>query len=202
MAEIRVLTVQQPWAWAIIHGGKTVENRTQAWTYRGPLAIHAGARWSDRGAQLVAHPGRDDEAMVFGALIGVVDLVDVHRPLAIIHRGIRVACRPCWLRLPQEIRTRLRDSVGLYPSTYRLAEEDARGWLDSHPWQPPKPVYEMTREERADILAKLADLVSVLDGSGPHVGHTRQQIGRCVHCSCGTRVQGRITNGSTEDGAA
>lgn len=28
---MKALTVQQPWAWAIIHGGKTVENRTQLW---------------------------------------------------------------------------------------------------------------------------------------------------------------------------
>lgn len=53
---MRALTVQQPWAWAIVHGGKDVENRTQAWGYRGPLAIHAGARWSERGghSRLVA----------------------------------------------------------------------------------------------------------------------------------------------------
>jgi hypothetical protein len=25
--EVRVLTVRQPWAWAIIHGGKDAENR-------------------------------------------------------------------------------------------------------------------------------------------------------------------------------
>jgi hypothetical protein len=30
------LTVQQPWAWAIVHGGKDVENRTQAWFAVGP----------------------------------------------------------------------------------------------------------------------------------------------------------------------
>jgi hypothetical protein len=45
---MKALTVQQPWAWAIFHG-KDIENRTQLWTYRGPLAIHAGARWSELG---------------------------------------------------------------------------------------------------------------------------------------------------------
>ncbi|WP_303832304.1 ASCH domain-containing protein [Asticcacaulis taihuensis] len=39
------LSVRQPWAWAIVHGGKRLENRTQAavkhMTYRGPIAIHA-----------------------------------------------------------------------------------------------------------------------------------------------------------------
>jgi hypothetical protein len=41
--ELRVLTVRQPWAWAIIHGGKDVENRTRnlAGDYRGLIAIHA-----------------------------------------------------------------------------------------------------------------------------------------------------------------
>lgn len=72
-----------------MYGGKDVENRTQAWSYRGPLAIHAGARWSDRGghSRLVARAFvRDRQAMgIRGVvkdmdrlLIGVVDLVDAH----------------------------------------------------------------------------------------------------------------------------
>lgn len=44
---MRILTVRQPWAWAIVHGGKDVENRTRniAGAYRGPVAIHAGMRF-------------------------------------------------------------------------------------------------------------------------------------------------------------
>jgi len=95
---MRALTVQQPWAWAIIHGGKSVENRTQAWGYRGPLAIHAGARVSDRGmesplvlkAAAQVDPDRPvvyrfldkvwrHESLELGAIIGVVELVDVHQ---------------------------------------------------------------------------------------------------------------------------
>jgi hypothetical protein len=43
---MRAITVRQPWAWAIVHGGKDVENRTRniAGSYRGPVAIHAGLR--------------------------------------------------------------------------------------------------------------------------------------------------------------
>jgi hypothetical protein len=103
---VRALTVQQPWAWAIVHGGKDIENRTQAWTYRGPLAIHAGNRWSDRGGRsgLVwdalrtrfgwpTGPGsaRDDRRPGFdairplGAIIGVVDLVDVHTSISCVN---------------------------------------------------------------------------------------------------------------------
>lgn len=92
---MKALTVQQPWAWAIFHG-KNVENRIQLWTYRGPLAIHAGARWSHRGGDspLVEAAWRDAIAaepipmgaysqvsqrwVARGAILGVVDLVDVH----------------------------------------------------------------------------------------------------------------------------
>lgn len=49
MTELRILTVRQPWAWAIIHAGKDVENRTRniAGDYRGPVAIHAGLQDDD-----------------------------------------------------------------------------------------------------------------------------------------------------------
>ncbi|OBG21559.1 hypothetical protein A5768_25990 [Mycolicibacterium fortuitum] len=81
---MKALTVQQPWAWAIIHGGKSIENRTQLWSYRGVLAIHAGQRWSERGdrSPLIeeAAKGRSlyPSAFTMGAIIGLVDLVDCH----------------------------------------------------------------------------------------------------------------------------
>lgn len=37
------LTLRQPWAAAITHGGKRVENRGWLTYRRGPIAIHAGA---------------------------------------------------------------------------------------------------------------------------------------------------------------
>jgi hypothetical protein len=36
------LSIRQPWAWLILHGGKDVENRTWPASYYGPLLIHAG----------------------------------------------------------------------------------------------------------------------------------------------------------------
>lgn len=36
------LSIRQPWAWAILHAGKDVENRTWMSSFRGPVAIHAG----------------------------------------------------------------------------------------------------------------------------------------------------------------
>ena len=92
---MKALTVQQPWAWAIFHG-KKIENRTQLWSYRGPLAIHAGQRWSESGLYsplvLDAFAGcpldsRDrwttlqsdmKRRLDLGAIIGTVELVDCH----------------------------------------------------------------------------------------------------------------------------
>jgi hypothetical protein len=56
--EIRALTVQQPFAWAIAYAGKDVENRPWRTAWRGLVAIHAG---------LDMHPGhfpaRTDEGL-------------------------------------------------------------------------------------------------------------------------------------------
>lgn len=104
---MRILTVRQPWAWAIVHGGKDVENRPRniAGGYRGPIAIHAGLAY-DRdshersrvlraaqdaaaialGAEVFPHgytwdldaPDPRGQWSVMGAIIGVVDLYNVH----------------------------------------------------------------------------------------------------------------------------
>jgi ASCH domain len=46
--EARLLTIRQPWAWAIIYGGKDVENRSWLTKHRGPLLIHAGSAFDPR----------------------------------------------------------------------------------------------------------------------------------------------------------
>ncbi len=86
---MRVLTVKQPWAHAIIHGGKTVENRSRnlAGAYRGPVAIHAGLQrddlgWVVSGAYALTRTMGRGHPEALGAIIGVVDLVDVHKGLA------------------------------------------------------------------------------------------------------------------------
>lgn len=83
MSELRVLTVRQPWAGAILHRGKDVENRVRnvAGGYRGLVAIHVGLRHDYNS--VAAHnaiAGYLDEHSIYGygAIIGIVDLVDVH----------------------------------------------------------------------------------------------------------------------------
>lgn len=92
---MRILTVRQPWAWAIIHGGKDVENRVRniAGGYRGPVAIHVAGAYAEsvRGDAVFDamdawhdHPDADCNAHPWkanvGKIIGVVDLVSVHHP--------------------------------------------------------------------------------------------------------------------------
>lgn len=38
----KVLTLWQPWAWAVINGSKRIENRSRPTAYRGRLLIHVG----------------------------------------------------------------------------------------------------------------------------------------------------------------
>lgn len=42
---MKAITVRQPWASLIAAGVKTIETRSWSTKYRGPLAVHAGARW-------------------------------------------------------------------------------------------------------------------------------------------------------------
>jgi hypothetical protein len=89
------ISIRQPWAWAIVHAGKDIENRTWATRFRGPVAIHAskgmtkdeyananyyiqrvlGAvdqAWLTKWHGVTASPARLD----FGGIIGVAEIVD------------------------------------------------------------------------------------------------------------------------------
>lgn len=75
---MRALTVRQPWAWAIFHAGKDIENRS--WRNRhtiGTIAIHVSGNADpiDRLPRNVRRP--EKHVLVRGAIIGVVDVVKV-----------------------------------------------------------------------------------------------------------------------------
>lgn len=80
---IRAITICEPWAWAVIHGAKRFENRSWYSDYQGPLVIHAGksTKWMKEGCALLRKLGIEPPAdLVFGAILGVVDMVDCVRP--------------------------------------------------------------------------------------------------------------------------
>lgn len=82
------LSIRQPWAWLIVNGHKTIENRTWHTRYRGPILIHAGKGMTrdeyedaadfalDRGVQVPLFG-----ALKRGGIVGrarVVDCVTSH----------------------------------------------------------------------------------------------------------------------------
>lgn len=49
----RALSIQQPWAWLIVHGFKPVENRNWPTRVRGLIGIHAGLKVDAEGYEWV-----------------------------------------------------------------------------------------------------------------------------------------------------
>lgn len=78
---VRVLSVQQPWAWAIVEGYKRVENRTWTTRHRGPVLIHAGVTVRGPAIEYLREefrlqaPSRSE--IDRGCIVGIAELVDV-----------------------------------------------------------------------------------------------------------------------------
>ncbi len=80
---MKAVSVHQPWAWAILHAGKNVENRSWRTHHRGPLLVHAAKSRASYDAQDptrwqrlygVELPAWDQ--LTPGAIVGVVDVVE------------------------------------------------------------------------------------------------------------------------------
>lgn len=70
------LSVRQPWAWLIVNGHKTIENRTWRTHKRGRILIHAGQRY-DLAPDYWPWP--DIERPIYfqhGGIIGQADIID------------------------------------------------------------------------------------------------------------------------------
>ncbi len=122
--DVRALTLLNPWAHAIAHEGKTVENRS--WMPPEGIdrfLIHAGKGW-DEFAEL---PGADRWPVQAGAIVAVVDLLFAcgDSPLC--------GCDPQWamgdqkhwnLKLVHTLKTPVpcRGALGLWRPTRDLIE--------------------------------------------------------------------------------
>ena len=83
---IPALTLQQPFAWAVMAGHATSEKRTGSTNYRGPLVIIAGGQQpGTRQGQTIMFIERmrrdcpdcpDVYGLVYQSILGVVDVVD------------------------------------------------------------------------------------------------------------------------------
>lgn len=81
------LSIRQPWAWLILHGGKDVENRQWPTKYRGRILIHAS-----KGVTRAEHEDAEDFALCrrgvrpspfpkwkdypLGGIVGEVEIID------------------------------------------------------------------------------------------------------------------------------
>jgi len=83
------LSVRQPWAWAILHGGKIIENRSEGairsgGMTTGRIALHAALGMREKeyawGAWRLGEHGvrcPPPRELVRGAIIGAVDVVEI-----------------------------------------------------------------------------------------------------------------------------
>lgn len=89
---MKALTVKNPYAAAVATGTKDVENRTRLTSYRGDIAIHAGAAWHRTAGldqNILAwwahfYGGELDAAYMapaqFRTVVAVAELYDCHVP--------------------------------------------------------------------------------------------------------------------------
>lgn len=70
---MKAISLHQPWATAIAFGFKTIETRSWATKYRGPIAIHAALCWKLYQSEFCRHVLEEHPA-VFEAMKGNLDL--------------------------------------------------------------------------------------------------------------------------------
>jgi hypothetical protein len=84
-AQPKALTIRQPWAHAVVHLGKDVENRSWRANYKGLVLIHASARPERDPRELLAlymaQPPSPEtlDRLPTGCIVGVADLFDYVR---------------------------------------------------------------------------------------------------------------------------
>lgn len=168
---MKALTLVQPWAWAVIHAGKDVENRT----WRPPesllgqrFAIHAGKGWDEDGYRWLLdrglHPPSRDR-ITRGAVVGSAVLSGIIEGGTVVRGVVRPGRRDglameaacCHVDLGGWYASRvgwiLRDVVALQ------VVEDCRGYQGLWPLPPG--------------LASMVEADSVGDGVG-----RRLEVGR------------------------
>jgi len=72
------LSIQQPWAWAIINAGKDIENRNWKTKFRGVFLIHAGKVTDAFGMSHLFDIGIkvDHDKLHTGGIVGIAEITD------------------------------------------------------------------------------------------------------------------------------
>ena len=88
--QVTCLSLSQPWATLVVAGAKKIETRSWGTGYRGPLAIHASARYQTLDDRVLRYDEpfatailearfREDDPLPLGAVLGLVLLTDCER---------------------------------------------------------------------------------------------------------------------------
>lgn len=158
---MRAITVRQPHAWAIIHGGKFVENRTRniAGQHRGLVAIHAeladfekNTPASRRFGEL--HGTETPTEIWFGAVIGVAELVNVH----LCEPGIETDCCHPWGEHEYvETRTMAGEGADQVPVIQHLVLVNRRPLAVPVPARGQLGLWTLTDDVEAQVTAQLKE---------------------------------------------
>jgi hypothetical protein len=84
---MKALSIRQPWAWLIIHGGKDIENRTWKTNVRGRILVHAAKGMTHDeydaamecaifGGNLAPDALPNYDQLQRGGIIGSVEIID------------------------------------------------------------------------------------------------------------------------------
>lgn len=86
VSPIRGLTLIRPWAWAVAHAGKDIENRTwepPRYMLGGFVAIHAGMKWDEDAASGIECEldicVPDEDAHPSGVIVAVARIAGIQR---------------------------------------------------------------------------------------------------------------------------
>jgi hypothetical protein len=115
---MKALSLTQPWAWLVLHGGKNIENRRWNTQFRGEFLLHAakGMKRADYESaqqladQLLGYQFAHDmplpEQLERGGIVGVAELFDVVPPEKDLPESFRGSIR--W-HFPEQFGFRLRN---------------------------------------------------------------------------------------------
>ncbi|MCT4602469.1 MAG: ASCH domain-containing protein [Marinifilum sp.] len=81
---MKALSIRQPWAWAIVHGYKPVENRSWKTNFRGRIYIHASKTFDKEGYEMIKEHAQElgikdmpkPEEIERGGIVGTATLTN------------------------------------------------------------------------------------------------------------------------------
>lgn len=82
---MKTLSIQQPWAWAILNAGKDIENRQWSTSFLGRILIHAGKRVDTEGITYLQSRGLTPPIFysefdkTLGGILGSIEITDCVR---------------------------------------------------------------------------------------------------------------------------